>query len=142
MEDNNTQDLYIKLSRIRDDYGIEGRQGTSLHLSELEGFTIEQLRTLKAALEDECQDIEYQVGHEMKYHEKDAKWMYGCKNSLKARQRFVARIQELLFDGVSETEIAMKFMRVAKQNLSSTQYASLLSIAQGKSEVFSAQDMQ
>ena len=139
MEDA-TQDLYIKLSRIRDDYGLDGRQGTTLHLSELDGFTVAQLRSLKDALSDECQDIDYQIGHEMKHHEKDAKWMYGCKNSLKARQKFVTRISELLLDTVSEAEIAMKFMRTAKKHMNAKEYDALLSVAQGR-DVFTSADI-
>ena len=95
-------DPYIKLSRIRDDYGLEGRQGTSLHLSELNVFSKEQLKKLRKALTDECQDIEYQISYEMTHPEKGAKWMYGCKNSLRARNGFVERINELLVSDSNE----------------------------------------
>jgi len=77
----NTNDPYIKLSRIRNDYGLTDRQGTNLKLSELDGFTPEQLRQLLKTLLDENQDIEYQINLELKRCEKNAGWMYGCKNS-------------------------------------------------------------
>jgi len=129
-----TADLYIKLSRVRDDYGIAGRQGTKLFISELEGFTSEQLRTLKVALMDECGDLEYQIGHEMKRHELDARWMYGCKNSFKAREKFINKISEILDDTIPETEIALRFMREAKRTMDHKSFDSLLAIAKGEND--------
>jgi len=135
-------DPYIKLSRIRDDYGIEGRQGTTLKLSELDEFTPEQLQQLCSVLTDECQDIDYQIRLEMKRCEKDARWMYGCKNSLKARERFIERIHEIQGVVPAEADIAIRFMQLAKQGLEEGVYATLLTSAQGgRPDVFSMEDI-
>jgi len=139
-------DSYIKLSRIRDDYGIPGRQGTVLNMSELDGFSIEQLRCLRRVLSDECEDIQYQINLELKNYEKDAKWMYGCKNSLKARQVFVQRIDEILSSSESKSvemddaERAIAFMKTAALMLPDETFWRIRDHAE-KKEVFSVSDI-
>ena len=135
-------DLYIKLSRIRDDYGIGDRQGTELSLSGLDGFTDEQLSQLCDALRDECDDIEYQINLEKKRCEKGVKWMYGCKNSLKARRYFIDHIDGILNDGTSDDDIAKKFMEAAKSGLDTEVFNRVMLVAtQDSDDIFKSSDI-
>ena len=137
-------DAYIKLSRVRKDYGIYGRQGTSLHMSELDNLTSDQLFSLRKALLDELEDIGFQIACEIKNPSTGPQWLYAAKASRNARQSFVDRINEIIpiESSVSESEIAVKFMRIAKVRLSSADFSSILKSATGSSsEVFTADDV-
>ena len=89
-------DPYIKLSRVRTDMGIKDRQGTKLFKSELGAFPHEELTQLRAVLVEECEDIQYQIKLEQKKCEKNPDWMYGCRNSKRARNSFIGFIDEIL----------------------------------------------
>lgn len=122
-----SKDIYIKLSRVREDYGIGDRKGDVLYISELDHFGFDQLKSFRLALRDEIEDIKYQIEREKKYLERDASWMYSCKNSLKARQKFVDKIDELLGDSYLSSEYAKKFMQVAKDHLNHEVYNLIIS---------------
>lgn len=136
-----TTDPYIKLSKIRNDYGIEGRQGTDFFLSELDGLSRDQLVQLRMALKDEQDDIQYQINLEEKRLEKTTRWMYGAKGSMRARDVFIQRIDELLGFTTAEAEVAIRFVRLAQKALDEGVFASLLATAQGSGDVFDASDL-
>jgi len=135
-------DPYIKLSKVRDDYGVDGRQGTDFYMSELDGLAPAQLTALRKALVDEVDDIGFQIDFERKHLEKGSRWMYGAKHSIDARNAFIQRIDELLREHPTDEQVALRFMALAKQALDSGVYASILATAKGEtSGVFSAEDI-
>lgn len=135
---------YIKLSRIRTDYGIGNRQGTNLGLNELDGFSTDQLIQLKSVLRDECDDIEYQINLEKKKCEKDSRWMYGSKNSLKAREQFIERIEEILCDNIeSSSSFAERFLEESKKVLDTNTFNRIKNsvLKPNDLDIFSVNDM-
>lgn len=90
---------YIKLSRIRD-YGIGKEEGDYiLRFNELATLSSNQLKNLKSILEEEIDDINYQISHEQKHmnhKEHDLKWYYGAKSSREARIYFIRQIDKIL----------------------------------------------
>ena len=134
-------DPYIKLSKIRDDYGIANRQGTDFYMSELDNLSSDQLKSMRNALIDEVDDIIYQISYEREHLEKGSRWMYGAKHSRDARKAFINRINELLGDHLTDEQLALKFMDIAKQTYGNI-YESILSEAKGESsEVSLVKDM-
>ena len=103
------RETYIKLSKIRD-YGF-GRnpEDVIMHLSELEGLNLEQLKEFKDILLDEVEDIDYQIAHEQKHMENGVKWHYGAKSSKKARMEFVRQIEKMLKEADSSDDERFKF---------------------------------
>ena len=128
---------YIRLSRIRD-YGLErDPENVFLRRSELDALTVEQLTGLREILVDEIDDIDYQIAHEMKHLEHDAKWHYGAKSSKKARADFISYIDQILEEQSAptvtidpeEVEMLRAFHFVAHRQLSSEMVLSLESQA-------------
>jgi len=96
---------YIKLSVIRD-YGLNrDSEDVIFRKSELDGLSIAQLRGFREILEDEIDDIDYQIAHEQKHMEHDAAWHYGAKASKKARMDFMRHIDKILEKSSEPSEL-------------------------------------